>query len=499
LAPALVFIAAAIDRNYQTDLWHHLARGRLIAAEGRMINDDRFTYTVGGRPLQDANWAWQVAHFGLFTAGGLPLVQTVNALVLAAAMAVLLVHCRRRSGSLSAATLVCVVAFFGLWQLFLIRPQTFSLLFFVLLHACLQGALVRPRLLWLPPILLAVWANVHGGFPVGLVLIGCYTVAAGLAKADDWRGRARAVLPWAGCLAAAVAATCINPYGWHVYEYVLQTSRTASARRIDEWLPPGLNILTGKVWALSVLGLLALFALRPTSARERRWLAQDLVLIACFLPAACGSVRMIAWWLLVSAPLLTELLADVWPALRRIDSSSDRPTTAAALTTVGLLLAMIVSLPWLERYNPIFQLPGRGHRTESDLQQITERLASAASAGRVFSRFEWGEYVGWELEGRWKVCMDGRIEIYPDDVWAEYSAVTRGRADWEQVLEAHGIEWLLLDAAFHGDLLPQVERSHHWQEVLRQGDAVLYTRRSTDDRPQGDGGRALTRPLRQSP
>ena len=34
LAPALIFVATAIDRNYQTDLWHHLARGRLIAAEG---------------------------------------------------------------------------------------------------------------------------------------------------------------------------------------------------------------------------------------------------------------------------------------------------------------------------------------------------------------------------------------------------------------------------------------------------------------------------------
>ena len=48
LAPVLVFIATAIDRNYQTDLWHHLARGRALVEEGQLLNEDRFTYTVAG-------------------------------------------------------------------------------------------------------------------------------------------------------------------------------------------------------------------------------------------------------------------------------------------------------------------------------------------------------------------------------------------------------------------------------------------------------------------
>ena len=60
LAPALVFIATAMDRNYQTDLWHHLARGRAILAEGQLFDADHFTYTVHGKSLQDVNWVWQV-------------------------------------------------------------------------------------------------------------------------------------------------------------------------------------------------------------------------------------------------------------------------------------------------------------------------------------------------------------------------------------------------------------------------------------------------------
>src|SRR5947209_17119031 len=169
LAPALVFVAASLDRNYQTDLWHHLARGRAIVAEGRLLDADRFTFTVAGRPLQDANWAWQVLFYRLYELGGLPLVQAANAAALALAVALLVRLAWRRSGSPAAAGGVGVFVVFGLWQLLLIRPQTLSLLLFVLLSTVLEEARHRPRLLLLPPLLLALWVNLHGGFPIGLV------------------------------------------------------------------------------------------------------------------------------------------------------------------------------------------------------------------------------------------------------------------------------------------------------------------------------------------
>src|SRR5436309_14600299 len=83
LAPALVFIACGIDRNYQTDLWHHLARGRIIAEEGRLLDEDRFTFTVAGERFQDVNWLSQLLLYRVWQLGGLELLQTVNALLLA--------------------------------------------------------------------------------------------------------------------------------------------------------------------------------------------------------------------------------------------------------------------------------------------------------------------------------------------------------------------------------------------------------------------------------
>jgi hypothetical protein len=483
LAPALIFIATAINRNYQTDLWHHLARGRAIAEQGSLVNNDLFTFTVPGRPFQDANWGSQLVFYFLYRAGGLTLVQAVNSLTLAAMMAVLVGLAWRRSGSLAVACGVCIFAFFGLWQLLIIRPQTFSLLLFVLIYAALEGAERRRWLLAIPPVLMALWVNLHGGFPIGFGLIGCYLLAAFVRVC--WRlhsgqteGRTfrQEVGPWALCLAASVVATLANPYGWKVYQYVKLTAGVASSRGIEEWLPPGSDLLVSKVWVVSLVGLLLLFAL----ARQRP-AVREVCLVCCFLPLTCGAVRMIAWWLLVLAPILATQLAVLLPASGKA-TGEDRPSVAAGVVCALLVLAMAFSLPCFDSFNPFMQQPGKGHRTESDLQDVAERLAEASPSGRVFTRFEWGEYLTWALAPNFKVFMDGRIEIFPDDTWAEYAAVTRGRGDWEAILAGYDVEWLLLDVTHHGDLLPLVRRSTGWKETYHQGNAVLFARQRPDAR-----------------
>ncbi len=78
-----------------------------------------------------------------------------------------------------------MLVFLGLWQTLLIRPQSFSLLLFVLLHAVLTHADQDRRLLVIPPLMMALWANLHGGFAIGLLLIGAFAAAAGRAVGAD--------------------------------------------------------------------------------------------------------------------------------------------------------------------------------------------------------------------------------------------------------------------------------------------------------------------------
>jgi hypothetical protein len=265
-------------------------------------------------------------------------------------------------------------------------------------------------------------------------------------------------------------ATFLNPYGWKVYQYVGTTSATATGRRIDEWLPPSLDLLIGKMWVVSLLLTLVAFALP-----KRRPAGRDVVLLAVFLPLACGSARMIVWWLLVLAPVLATQLAAQLP---RREATPARPSWAAAATFAALLAVAALGTPGLAAYNPLRR---PAPRLESELEAVAEQVAAHPGSGRVFCRFEWGEYLGWALSPRGTVFMDGRIEIYPDDVWAAYAAVTSGRANWEAILDSYGVDLLVLDAAYHAGtgLLPQVERSVGWQRLCQTPHAVLFVRKPT--------------------
>src|SRR5262249_6611035 len=205
-------------------------------------------------------------------------------------------------------------------------------------------------------------------------------------------------------------------------------------------------------------------------------------LVGCFFPPACGSVRMVAWWLLVAAPIAASLLAANLPRNRLATEEEEKPTLGAGLTCAALLIVAVLSLPWLERWSPFFRFRSP-HRIEYDLQEIADRLRRESPTGRVFTRFEWSEYITWSLGPDFTVFMDGRIEIFPDEVWEEYSDVTSGRSNWQEILAAprrkpeYRVDFLLIDAGpYHARLRPLVEKSPDWQRVDEAGDITLYRR-----------------------
>ena len=74
--------------------------------------------------------------------------------------------------------------------------------------------------------------------------------------------------------------------------------------------------------------------------------------------------------------------------------------------------------------------------------------------------------------------MDGRIEIYPDEVWDQYGTITRGQPDWQKILDGYKVDALVLDAEFHhsSGLLPAVRQSPQWKEEFKAGNALLFVR-----------------------
>jgi hypothetical protein len=366
---------------------------------------------------------------------------------------------------------VATCAFLGLWQTLLIRPQSFSMLLFVALYALLHAAQRRPALLWIVPPMMALWANVHGGFAIGLVLILTF------AAPETWRRLrakltdpdARATWSYAACALAAILATLINPYGYNVYRYAGNLSALGVARGIEEWLPPALNSLVGCAFVMSVV-IVATLAMTSW----RRLTLREVCILGCFVAPACVSVRMTVWWFLAASPIAARLTAERFGVTV---SERPQPSPLAAGVLATVLTFCTLSVPWLEEVSPLL-VARSPHRTETDLRAIADALpVSAPVPARVFTRMEWANYLAWRLDGRAPVFVEGHVELYPADIWDQFVTVNGALPGWEAVLDQHSVRFLLLDQTYHGPLLSDVRRSEQWAERARAGAAVLFERR----------------------
>jgi hypothetical protein len=211
---------------------------------------------------------------------------------------------------------------------------------------------------------------------------------------------------------------------------------------------------------------------------RRGLVAKDVCLLACFAVPACLSTRMTVWWFLASAPVLARLAAACIPR-RSAEPLPNGATPFAAAALATIVVAALLSVPWLERYHPAMGALRPARRTEADLQALADQLLhGGATPSRVFTRLEWANFLTWSAPARASVFAEGRIELYPDDTWRQYLAVSAGGPGWERVLDRYGVDYLLLDDAYHRPLIDRVEQSPRWSRQSRAGSAILFARRA---------------------
>ncbi len=281
----------------------------------------------------------ELAFAGLHALGplGLPAAQLV---VDAVVLAVLAVDARRLGAGQRATAAVLVVAAAGaLPALGIVRAQLLSLVPFALLALLLRAEHRTPsRRVWLVPVLVAAWGNVHGAVLVGVALAGCHLLLSRLRREP---GVAVAV----GL--ATLAALWLNPAGLRTGAYYVGALGNEAARRRSElWASPDLGQPFDLLLVAAALLLLGL----AVAARGPLW---EQVALAGLAVATTTSARHGVWLVLLAAPPA----AAGWSALRRgragrhgsfgpgrpVRAPSRRRAAAVtvvlALLTAGLLLS----------------------------------------------------------------------------------------------------------------------------------------------------------------
>ena len=467
----LVLATAAIGTPADADLWGHLTFGRDIVDAGQIVQADSYAFT-SDRPWINHEWMSEVTFAGIYGRAGATGLVVFKMLVIAALFVLLWRHVARLHPSASVTGTLLVFAFVGtFWRTHNVRPQLFSVLFFAILVITLTrvDSGRRRGLILLPP-LMALWANVHGGWIVGLGVLGLWTAV----RVVDWRIGLTERLMLAAAGLAAVAATLVNPYGAAMWRFLAETVRLGRPD-IEEWG----SVLTypvalGGPWLLTVI-VAALAVWR--AGGPRRW---DYAGVVALLAVASFRVsRLDAFFTLAAVILLTPEIASLverYAARFRTARASTESTPTApafgviAITVITVAAMLVPAARIIGPYASCLTIAGPWV-PEAEAGQFIQRNRLK---GRMLTWFDWGEYAIWHFGPDLQVSLDGRREtVYTDGTIQAHRRFYAADATASSYLRALNPDYIWLPKS-----LPATEmlRAAGWVAAFNGSVSVVFAR-----------------------
>jgi hypothetical protein len=458
LAVAVLFLAAFLASFAATnsDLWPHLASGRLVAAGQFPFGTDPFSAV--GASWVNASWLSDLAMYLLYRPDGAALVAAKAGLVVA--LAAVLLGIRRPGGGGLGPAATTVLVLLAASPAFVLRPAVISYLFFAVLLLTLNRSVFGVRRAmsgnpepasadapnsehhspntspgWCLPLAIGLlflfWVNLDGGFVFGLLLLAAWTFGSALQRVLPLGDRTDTDTEFAPgilavALAVAVVACVINPY--HVRVFRLPPELAAiglpdavqAAPLVRSWFGisplesggpdgPGYVEYAGAVPATALYLLMAVavasFAVNAGGWRWTRalawaafaWLGSHYGRLVPYLALVCGPIAVLN----VQAALARRREARAGNVNRRL---SHLRAALANLARAAQLLATVIllALAW----------PGwlaRDAREAAPSRRVAWRVVPDATFERLAKRL-----AGWYAAGELRAGEARGFHMQPD-------------------------------------------------------------------------------------
>jgi hypothetical protein len=468
-----------------TDVWGHLAYGRLLWESGALPSTEPLMPLSHGVPFVNSAWLSQLIAYAGYLVVGKAAITFLFAFCVAAAMAVL----TRRIYSYTNSVMFALGGFaLTLWveyqQLGIQRPQIVGFLFFAILLSTLLRREWSSKNWVVVPIMFALWANMHGSFVVGLGLLGCFAIGRGVdlirrtGKAAsllrDNKLRRLVLLTELGAVAAL-----LNPYGLSLYAEVLSFGSNPNLQSIIEWKSLHIGLAQGQAAAVAGLILFMVYRISP-----RRVSTAEVLTLAIFGAAALWTSRMLVWWGPLAGCFAAIHAGAAWRKWQGGEVSPE-PASRASLWTIVTMGIMFIFFE-LSHIGTVTLAMAAGKDIEKVTDQVpVSRLTPTAAAGYlkehppeglVFCTYEWGDYLMWAGPKDMKVFVASHCHLVPEDVWNDYMGIIEMRGSWLAMLKRYGINTVIIDEEYREPMVMRLHEEEEWKLLFRQDGQAIFER-----------------------
>ena len=477
LLVSLLFTPLSVKLLGDAGIGWHIRTGQLILTTHEIPQVDPFSSQIR-KPWIAWEWLYDVIVGRLEGAAGLNGVVWLTAATIAAVFASVFRLLVKRGTDFLVALVLTLLAMAASMIHFLARPHVLSWLFVLIWFWLLDWAdseLNRSnRPLWLLPLLMLIWVNVHGGFLLGFVLLAIFWVGSlwmwlrlkesRIEEAFEKIAAAKRVrdLTLVGVVSAAVSL--VNPYGWHLHAHIYSyLTNRFFMDHIEEFQSPNFHGIAQRCFLI-----LLVIALAALAANSRKLRASEILLLIFAVYAGLYSSRNI--------PVSSILLAAIVGPLTRPTSSRafQHKMSIVDSTLRGHLWPIVLTIA-------TFVIALNGGRVGSsvlmdahfDPQRMpVEAVNFVQRAGMrgIFSPDYWGGYLIYRLYPHSKVTIDDRHDFYGDGFLQQYLMTIHVEPGWENFLK--GRSCLLPRKSALSAIL---SRTPEWKSVYSDDVAVVFT------------------------
>jgi hypothetical protein len=469
--------AMAARTPADTDMWWHLGAGRAIVTTGRIPYADEFSFTARGKPWVNVQWLAQVGMYLARSVGGDALLALLVAALVVVAFAFVY---PQMVGSPFLRAFIIVMSATASSVIWSPRPQMLSFaLLGVTSYLVYLFKWKQINRLWVLIPVFVLWGNVHGGYALGLMLIGCVIVGEALNRLTG-RGALPEVLTWheIGLLAGAGVlcglALLVNPYGFGTWALPFRTVSIKTLQGfIQEWASPDFHNLYEQpvLWLLFAL-------LAVTGLARRRWDWTDLIMVVVFGYSTFLARRNVAPFALIIAPVLSrraQLVVEAVSVQVKLLASARQELNPALTGVLNWLIVALVVIAALFKCAVALspQMIEQGQRQAAPVRAVEWlKNASPRPPGPMYNSYNWGGYLIWALPDE-PVFVDGRTDMY-NEFLLDYVKVMFVRPGWHAVLDRYDIRLALTER--DSFLAAMLETQLDWKLIYQDDQATLWAR-----------------------
>lgn len=466
----MVGVVFSIRTLHEPDVWWQLRTGEYILEHGSVPDTDVFSYTYAGEPWINVKWGFEVLMALVSKLGGpemTVLLQVPATLLIMVFVVGIYRELFSFKGPPPASLLISLLV-----MLFTIsfrlngRPEMSShVLTVVYLYLFLSFRSRNDWRIFLLIPLQMLWANLHEGYGVGLVLISIFIVSQWMehflfgtrepiTKSKGFK------LSIAGVLGALAVA--IHPSGTIMYSQFLELFNQLDQNRFTTEL---LSFRSSEYWGFSsyvniVVALLGVaFMLRRIIKTSFKQTLKDyspayLTLLVAFLYLSFNSYRNIPFFMMVATPLLAHFLDNTLGK----QSWYPKIVKPGFVGLIAFVAYVMVVSDWF--YDNVLTQESYGlgiSETQTPLGAATF-IEENDLTGKAFADYLSTNYLLWRLQPEYKTYVDLRdLDVFsPTSIENLIHCYTRpndristGETLWEYIKSYDRFEYIeLLNAPF---------------------------------------------------